>query len=306
MNELDLNKIPSLVESGELSERQALNKIAVFIYTNLPLFQLHRYDNDFREDVIADFLEGGSHFLGKYNPKIGTFFPFLYSHITRLIQKKVKSKARLMVLDACSIQDQQTEALFDSEKYGVFTPVFLAENKAPYSAKRIRAEDLKKGIEKPLMTRKQKIIFIVLLKYIFFIDEDSLYEICNEYSLNYDLVIQYAEICKKSLNHKIEQIREKEYSRNNSYFFHKNYKSRLNYVSEDVKDEDDVKSQSINRKLNMHTKVWKSKNFDLQKRAGHLVTSNKVIAKLMNICERQVRYYIEVAWKLNQKEEGKA
>ena len=303
MNEFDLNKVPFLVESGELTERQALNRIAVFIYTNLPLFQLQRYDSDFRDDVLTDFLESGSSFLKKYNPDVGTFFPFLYSHISRLIQKKVKCRARNLLLDACNIQDQQTEALFDSEKYGIFTPVFLAEGKAPYAAKKISADSLIGAVKKPLMSKKQKIIFIILLKYILFVDENSLSEICQDYALNYDLLITYAEICKKSLYPKIEKARENEYSRNNSYFFHKSYKSRLNYVSDDEKD---VKNPVINRKLNMHTKVWNNKNFALQKKTGHLVTSNKVIARLMNLCERQVRYYIEIAWKMNQKGELKA
>ena len=301
MNEFELNKIPSLIKDGSLTEKQAVNKIAVFIFKNQPLFKLQKYDEDFRGEVIKEFIEKGIYFLKHYNPKIGNFFPFLFINIEMIVQKKIKSYAKHSVQEYCTIFDETTEALFDIEKYGIFTPVFMSERKPPYAVKTVSASDLQENIKQNPVLRKKKILFIVLLKYIYFIDEKALYDICIEHELNYEQLIKYANICRESLYKKIQKIHKKELSRNKEYFFHKNYNSRLYNLSNEIMNAKKYQAQKMNRKLNVHTKIWVNKNYDLEKQFGNLVTSNKVIAKLLNLCERQVRYYIETVWALHKK-----
>jgi len=81
--------------------------------------------------------------------------------------------------------------------------------------------------------------------------------------------------------------------RNNAYYFHRKYAAQLKYGSRDK-----LQASAVSEKYARQTENWKRKNALLQNSRYRVCPTNKMIADLLGICERQVSYYINRAKEL--------
>ncbi|WP_027727375.1 hypothetical protein [Treponema sp. C6A8] len=293
MLKIELNKIPSLLEEGLLTRNQAVNFMAEFIFKNYPLFGLHKYDEDFREEILLEFLEKGGNLIDCYKSSIGNFFPYFYSQISSIVNKNLKKRAKQSIEELCSYHEEYSKVLQDRYKYEPISQLCCAEQKVPYNRKRVSPEDLQAALHS-YTEKKERVLITLLLKYVQFYDEKNLYTICKALKLDYNVILEGIRICKLSLNTKLENQKLLTESRNKSYFYRTRYQSQLKFLTKE-KDYGYFSDTNLKKKLNHHTHAWQNKNHLLLLQTSHLVTSNKLIGELLGICERQVRYYLSCA-----------
>ncbi len=293
MMKIELNQIPVLLEQGTITKNEAVNFMAEFIYKNYPLFGLHKFDEDFREEIIVNFLEKGRIVLDSFDKRIGNFFPYFYAHITSIINKNIKNRAKNCLNELCTVNQEYSKVFYDRLKYEPLTPLLAAEPKPPYARKKITPEELRAALQN-YSSKKERVIVTLLLKYVLYFDENSIYAICKAMNLDPQIILEGSRLCKNTLQQKIERHHELSESRNKSYYYHNRYQSQLNLLTNMENSSEEVNSEVL-QKYKHHTNLWQAKNRILSTQASHLVTSNKVIANLLGICERQVRYYLACA-----------
>ena len=293
MLKIELNELPELMHKGKISRTQALNFLAEFIFRNYPIFGLHKHDEDFREEIILEFLEKGGIVIDCYNKSIGNFFPYFYSQVTSMISKNLKKRARRSIDEFTTIHEEYKKILMSKNKYEAYKPLLCADVTPPYARKTVSVEEVRSALQ-GYTSKRDKVLIILILKYVLYFDEKSLYSISKSLGLNYSIIMEGRRFCKNSLKNKIEKHKSLAESRNKSYFYKNRYQTQLNYNSNFL-DEYDPSETKLLQKYQHHSHAWLVKNHQLEHQTSHLVTSNALIASLLGICERQVRYYLSCA-----------
>lgn len=296
MFEIEVNKIPCLIKNGQISKKEAVNRLAEFVYKNYPLFGLHKLSEDFREDIILDFLEKGKVVLDLYDEKVGSFFPYFFSQIKSLMNKHIKTNAKKITVEYTVSKEVRCNAAEDTQKYAPIKPICCAERRIPYAANKITPQELFDALKskRTAKTKKERLIVIIILKYALFIDERTLLSVSKALNLNFETILKGTELCKKSLSKKIEKSERLRESRNKSYFYHNKYQSQI-AMAEQKTSTDKRELDELKYRYYRHTKIWTAKNLIIQNHVSHMLTSNKTIAGILGICERQVRYYVTCA-----------
>ena len=57
MKKEDFSQLFDDVKNGVIEKKEALGKLGDFIQKNYPMFGLHRYDEDFRAELLVSFFE---------------------------------------------------------------------------------------------------------------------------------------------------------------------------------------------------------------------------------------------------------
>lgn len=300
MENLNLNKIEKMWHEGKLSSKNAVNKIALFISENTPVFNLNKYDDDFKSDVILSFLEKGEKLLENYNPKLGSFFSFLCSNLQSIICYQLKKNAQLLIKDLCmfGLSVNEYEGRITKYQNMDFSEIETSSN--VYSLSKTDFNKLKAEYKK-LQDQNMKIIVILLLKSAYFINDMEVREICRQMNFNYSLLQPALEYSRNLLTDKINRNKKTEEARNKSYFFHKKYESQIQKIKDSFTEDFELKTEDFQKKLSHHTKIWNSKNQLLEKQFSRLSVANKDIAEILGICERQVRYCVETSRSKNFK-----
>ena len=74
MKQEDFNQLFDDVKNGVIEKKEALGMLGKFIQENYPMFGLHRFDEDFRAELLVSFFEKGEKLFDNYDPQKTDFF----------------------------------------------------------------------------------------------------------------------------------------------------------------------------------------------------------------------------------------
>ena len=295
MQSYELNFLPGKIKSREITKKQAVNIICTFIINNYPIFGLHKYDEDFREDIFVYFLEHGEHLLDTYSEDTADFFTFLYSNIISYINTRRRSLARSYVKERLTVAEsmnllEDTNQSYESINYKSFE---LAQT--PYSYKPISVESLKQIFEPLSKDSSDKKLLVLAMKSSFYISHEQIKKICSIYKIKIDDMYKTIEYCKRSIDKRSTKHSLVIERRNSAYFQHKKCEYELLLMREN--DTPQELQDDLVRKNRKHKKNMNIINSKFEHGYLHLRPTNRTIAEILGICERQVTYYINCAKK---------
>lgn len=291
----DLNEIPDAISSGKLTEKEAVNEIAIFVSENYPIFGLHKYDEDFRSEILTQILEHSDTIFPLYDPKLGDFFSYFFCFMKNLIRTRIKKLSKHSLQEAVAIQESILEYDQKIEEYMNTEKQFC--KKLDKQKKEIDFMEIEKNFKET--EKDDKTLLVLALKASYYLTDEQIQRICKLYSLNEENFYNYIQYCKEQMNNKIEKRKTVEERRNSAYFRHRRYK--LESEKTDDEESNKIIKNMILEKENKQRSNWKNINERLEKGYLYLRPTNKVIAELLGICERQVSYYINYAKKLDEK-----
>ena len=136
----------------------------------------------------------------------------------------------------------------------------------------------------------KKTLLILTMKYINYINLDSLEEIAIFCEIPLEKINEIRTTLLKNLNKKIVNRSELEKRRDKAFFLKRKYQIELDFL----------KSNNMNYEhkeylLKRQTKFWNDKLIQLKKSNGLITPSNKQIAKELGMKERIISYYIKNA-----------
>jgi len=292
MKSIPINHLPILLESKAITEKEAVDSLAEFICLNYPVFGLQNYSEDFRSEILVKLLEKGAIIFRTYNKSKGDFFNYFYCYINTMIKSELKSLSRRNMNEKV-FQNHCADAYPENQySYSRISPTDYDAPKIPYSFKPITPENLKAAFHS-LPDRNAKMNVVLALKAAYYLNDEIISDLCHSYNLDRNDFIENVQICKNTLLDKNERNQEAIERRNKSYFYHKRYEYQLDkmFKNDDFFEVPHVQ-KLLEKKDSNQKKRWKNQNLKLNDKRMGLRTSNKIIANLLNLCERQVGYYL--------------
>ena len=304
MEKQQINLVPQKIKNGTLSEKEAVNVICSFVLKNYPMFKLHKFDEDFRSEIYIYILEHGEQLLRNYNSEICCFQKYLYYYIISLTHTKIKALAKFSLKERISYEENLEHIEEKAEQYDKLNYAFMETPKAPY-APRVSKEDTKAALEKLKSTNNDKTILVLALKSSYYLTDDLIEKVCAVYNLDRDffcdIIQQFRElVIKKAEKRDIAQQR-----RNQAYYNHKKCSKMIDILSTaDVTPRNLQLIENYTMKDRKYKKRWLFQNSDFAHGVMMLRPTNKAVADFLELCERQVTYYIQCAKKYLEKKEA--
>lgn len=294
----DLNSLPEQLKKGLITKSEVIRKVSCFITKNYKVFNLQKYDEDLRSDLVITFLENGENFINSYKPEIGDFFTFLYCYVNSIATTKFRSLSQKNLRETIVMAEGITNLSDKENKYSEYSYRLSEIPKAPYSYKPSNLEELKKIFRKLNQESSDKKILVLAMKSSMYLSDSQIQKICKLYKLDVEDFYKLIEYFKDNLSSKIEKRAKAEERRNFAYYHHKKYTLQLEKLeNEDTSEKSNNLTSKIKVKESKHEKNWIKMNKKLEDGYLYLRPTTKSVADILGICERQVTYYINCAKK---------
>ncbi len=313
----ELESLPDEVQAGKLAVKDALGKLSALVLESPGRYIVSQHDDDLVSEVIVELLQKGFSLFDNYDRKFGSFSGYFASYV-RFLSKSVRRASSKETFSgiACWLSHQETysrdEAKYSENEYPArittFRPYLPPQSAlAPYRihATAHTAED--KSCEyraadsshlPDFFQTKQpvnkRIALVLALKSSYYLTDEHIDAVSGFCGIPKDELHTAISALKSGLRPKIEKFIKIQDKRAHSYFLHCKYRLRLQYLKEqEVRTE-----RRLHELYEMHTRNWRRTNSLLQEHSYAVCPSNKKLAELLRICERQIGYYIKRADKL--------
>lgn len=299
----EFNELPQKLADGLLSQREVLNQLCSFVTQNYPLFGLQKYDEDTRQEIMLGIVEKGIHIISVYNPEIGDFFTFFYCHVCSIINTLAKKNTSSYLQDRLNMVEGINTVNEKTVKYHKIDFQNFEVSKAPMNRQKLSPEELQQALKELQLNASDKKIIILALKSSYYLTDEQIERLCSIYKIKPEYFYNMIQYCKDSIQKKSERRAKTQERRNFAYYHHRRYKTLLDDMLKEPENEQNViLSSKFERLEKKHEKNWLNLNKSFEEGHLYLRPTNKTVANLLGICERQVAYYIKCAKKESNKE----
>ena len=292
-----IDDLPELIQTGTISKEEAVKKIAEYIYREPYRFGLTGFDDDFKSEIILTVLQKGAQVFKRFDENCGAFGSYLYAFVRGLILTQKREELRRFIAE----NNMKAFSYCENEERLQTAPALtVAEKAASYTAvSNTKIWRVLSGRCKRKNASDAKTALILALKSSYYIPASSI-----------DAVSSYCKLQSAELQRLIAELNSLLYSRierrnaiirrrDNAYYFHRKY-----YMQLKMCDKEKTDTERLLKKYRKQTESWKHKNRELQQSRWRVCPTNKMIANILGICERQVSHYITRAQKLLSKEQN--
>lgn len=298
------------LRGGLISEEEACKELMEVMFLNKQFFGLQLLP----EDDFLDFLEGEykkfPRIFRVFDPKLSSFTNFLYTTIQGNFATWKKRKSRKESVELTTLYSQNAnltekqiqfsqqessvnyeireETAITNEKIREIQSVLIKKKyggkEATYTKERKRQK-----LNKYFNIRR-KAALVLMLKCCHYITDDLLKKVSILTSLPLKTLEVLCEKAKESIVKKLERREKVEACRDTAFFYHIRFQQELNLYSENELIYNKIKSRYVKK-----TDLWKVKNDLLKQKEFSVSPSNRVVAKILGLNERQVSYILEQA-----------
>ena len=259
---------------------------------------MQKFNEDFRQQVLLEFIERWPHLFHLYNPDSGDFFTFLYCYICTLVNSDAKKQSINSFRDHLNLEECLYNLSEKEIKYHRIDYKHFDVPKAPFARRQISPDDIKKSLKQLSLKSNDKKIIVLALKSSYYLTDEQIERLCRIYKIHPDYFYSMVQHCKDSIESKTIRREKNLQSRNFAYYHHKRYNRLIQHLEEDsVLENPEYLIASFIKRERKHRQNWNKLNQAFEKGHLYMRPTNKTIAGLMGICERQVNYYIHCAKK---------
>lgn len=288
----NLNLLPELIASGEITKEEGLKLLASFVCNNYPIFGLHKYDEDFRSEIFIKVLEKGNKLFDTFNPQSGDFFTFTYCFIKSQIKQTTKTNAKKIIKEKVYFEQSVEHYISDDNNTMDIFSTYAASANPPYSYKKISLNALKEGIKANKLEKYDRSILVLALKAAFYLNDTQIQKLSNIYEIDlnllYDLIQYFREEIFPKYNTKQKLIER----RNSAYFLHKKYIAQLTLLDSKENINRNFEREDIQKRNEYQVHNLNALNKKFNEGYLFLRPQTKIVADVLGICERQVNYYL--------------
>ena len=294
----DFNELPQKLADGKLSAKEVIDQICQFVMKNYPLFGLQKFDEDCRQEIMLGIIERGIHIVSVFNPEIGDFFTFFYCHVCSIINTLIKKNNSSYMQDKLNIIESVNTINEKLNEYYKIDYENFEIKKAPLARQHLSATQLQQALKALQLSSDDKKIIILALKSSYYLTDEQIDKLCKVYNIKTEDFYSLVQYCKNSIQKKSEKRTKTQERRNFAYYHHRRYKTLLEDLLKDPEDDQNsILSTRFERLERKHARNWIKLNKSFEEGHLYLRPTNKTVANLLGICERQVAYYIKSAKK---------
>lgn len=306
MRKLNLNLIPDMLQKNEVTRKEALNMLCEFILSDKPVFGLIKFDEDFVSELILRILERGTVIFDSFNPESGSFYTYFFKYV---------QSVKFHLLKELSINELKYKHVVELSK----EDLYISDTNCTYYPSKSMIKNEEKNIDEILnksdiypkdflkLIKKhprgyEKLLLVLALKSSYNITETNINMIASCCNIDKEKLQEIVDYLNDKLECKLTRKRKLEEKRNSVYFYKKKYEHQIKKLSEEVKEDNKYVSESLTEKYNRKYEKWGNLNKKLNNSSHFLKPTNKEIANVLGLCERQVNYYIKALKNINDKE----
>ena len=306
MRKLNLNLIPDMLQKNEVTRKEALNLLCEFILSDKPVFGLIKFDEDFVSELILRILERGTVIFDSFNPESGSFYTYFFKYV---------QSVKFHLLKELSINELKYKHVVELSK----EDLYISDTNCTYYPSKSMIKNEEKNIDEILnksdiypkdflkLIKKhprgyEKLLLVLALKSSYNITETNINMIASCCNIDKEKLQEIVDYLNDKLECKLTRKRKLEEKRNSVYFYKKKYEHQIKKLSEEVKEDNKYVSESLTEKYNRKYEKWGNLNKKLNNSSHFLKPTNKEIANVLGLCERQVNYYIKALKNINDKE----
>ena len=297
MDTKKIDELPNLVKAGMISRTEAVKHITENIHREPYRFGLMGFDEDFKSEIILTFLQKGGQIFERFDENCGAFRSYLYAFVQGLILTRKRDELRRFIADNTIKSFSYSEAVERLQNDTVLTVAEKAVSYAPVSNTKIWKTLTRRC--KPKNASDAKTALILALKSSYYISASSVDDVCSYCKLQSAELQRLIAELNSLLYSRIERRNTIIRRRDNAYYFHRKY-----YIQMKMCDKEKTDMERLLKKYHKQTESWEHKNKELRQSRWRVCPTNKMIAKILGICERQVSHYITRAQKLVCEKQG--
>lgn len=325
----NLNKIAEQVNAGKLAPQEGLDRILEDMLNYPWFYGIQNLDEELRSDLVLRLLERGPGFFSRYKSDSGQFV----TYFSTLVRYQVRDAMRCRhlkeineknVSELSRIEYENSLSKYNSQEYSYrlsnFKPYFPGrQDKAPFRPKHVilqeeRTEQKKTAAENAGQYSKAREIFpatkknilningkyckknlfekttlVLALKSCYYLTDDHIEGVSTLCGIPKEKLIEIVEELKESVSKREEKIMRAQKARDRSFQLRLKIEEELEDLPENARKEELLKN------LQLHTKNWNSRNSMLKTQSYHPSPTNRKIAEVLGLCERQIGYYLQKA-----------
>ncbi len=295
MTSEEMNAVPEKIKHGAVSGEDAVWQLLTEVYVHPGRFLNTFVDGDTKSDFIINIQPKIKTIIDHYKAGIcpfSAYFTLYISHAFCSWRRRLISEAaaqKVLMANTLQMYEEQCEK-YDKDEYYHLNDAsekraIKKKNSSLPSLCRSRSiNTLDKWQNKNFMQKK---ITILALKSCYYIHDKQIPSLSKACGCDQNSLQNSINTLRTGLSQKAEQRENFIQHRDNAYFFHKKYAIEMQSVLPDT-----PAGKKLLKKYLRHTKSWKLKNKILQTNRCRVCPSNKTIAGMLGISERQVSYYI--------------
>lgn len=315
---INLNSIPEMIESKIITQDDAAKMLAEDLARNPKDYHLISNDEDILSELILRILQSSDFIFKNYNKEKCSFRTYIcmifkYQILTIKRDNKRKSSGYELVKQYPHFHyEKQTELYEMDEAPFKITHVkpLIKKTEDRITYKERRQSKKKKELmaseefsaEKPKIkmrdlvsywesrtSPKAKTALVLALKSSYYITEENIDSVCDYCAISKKIMQETIDELKSKIPEKHEKIEILQNKRAKSFNFHLKLQK---WLSEAV---DIEQKNELSKKYEYHTKKWQERNSRIKTNNVKLCPTNKQLAEVLGIGERQVGNYIKNA-----------
>lgn len=321
---LDINSIPEKIKDGKLTAREAVNQLAVFIVQNPAIFGLPKNDEDLISEVVMHFLEKSENSFEHFNPNYGSFFTYFFCYVKSVIITCSRKRMTRFTQDSHSINESILDYDSHNEAYSSIDFNEIGKGTVPYSIKKIPVEAFQLASKSEYYkikkidssknnlpkirefsehsTKIERIILILALKSSYYITDEQITRISEICRINENHLRDAIHLLNQDLIEKAERHISLVNRRNRAYYLKKKYENELSQIELNNINNLSYSKDKITKKYENQSNHLELFNELLKNGVINIRPTNKAVADIMGLCERQISYYLNKAKSLTIEE----
>lgn len=309
-NELSVSNLPELIEEGKITQKEAVNVIAEVLYKNPESLLVTNISEDEKSSLIFSFIRDGWFVFDHYRKEFGSFMTYLKSYLrykrmtlSRNAFYENISKQTASAFSALEHEEHLEKYKNEEFSYKImhFTPYEADRTeRVPFVSRRYRlekqtvADSAQKQPDASYFgekhTKEEKLVIVLALKSCFFLTNRQIKKISSFCRISEEQLASAIEKLRAASEKKHDIYKSLIEKRNAEYFIHRKCRELLitNRFSQFSNQ-----TERLTRQYDFHTKKWRKLNEKLKEQSRKTCPTNKSIAAILGICERQVGYYLK-------------
>ena len=323
MEREDFELIHGQIESGELSCKQAIEKVIVFIAQNKPMYGIQMYDEDFISEFFIYFLERAEKIFQTFDAQQGNFFSYIFGFVKNCCQSVQKQRTSKQVVEHFNTGEsisnyEERQTAYAQINYDDFDRPKVPYNFTPIKPKffqlacksdkyLLKPGPSKKGPPIPPEIKEklknysphlvQNIMRVLALRSAYYITEEQISKISLWFNIDKNILEMNIQEIKSEM---YERIIHKEHllqRRNRLYFQCKKLKELIEWNNK-TKQNPEYYNELLLKKLKKCNDALDQLNAQIRDGIIHVRPSTRIIAKYIDKSPRQITYYQTIARKI--------
>lgn len=288
----NINLLPKMIASGEITTKEGTKLLASFVCSNYPIFGLQKFDEDFRSEVFIKILEKGDRLFNTFNPENGDFFTFTFCFVKSQIKSTYKNFAKNNLHDKIFFDNNVENFLQQNPPEEIIEKSISNYSKVPYAHKKINAAQLKEGIKQNKLERYDRSVLVLALKASYYLNDEQIIKISKIYNINIEFLYDLIQYFRDQVDEKRTRLLHEIECRNSAYFHHRKYQQMIQALDKTEPNNYQMERENLEKSDNYQIHNLNSLNEKFENRYLYLRPKTSSIANVLGICDRQVNYYL--------------